>query len=165
MVCLMLPWFQTYQLIFRWISLSLPKMGQPQVGHCLWWQLIHRHARPSPSQPLLYLFSPLSFSSALADFDITGNFNSEQRTRTAIAINSTRQSISITISEDTIFEGTENFTLELLVHGRRQLGITVAMPEVTTVTIVDNECRCTPPQHRPSLCAMYAIVSTLFHFV
>ena len=138
-------------------------MGQPQVGHCLWWQRIHRYASAPPLHPLSYLLSPLPFSSALTDFDISGNFNPEQSIQAAISINSTRQSISITITDDVIFEGNENFTLELMVHGSGPLGITVAMPEVTTVTIVDNECRCT--QHHPSQCAMHVIVSTLFHFV
>lgn len=129
----------------------MPKMGQPQVGHCLWWQRIHRHASASPLHPLLYFLSPLPFSSALTDFDISGNFISNQRTQGAIAINSTRQSISITITDDVIFEGNENFTLELMVPEKGPLGITVAMPEVTTVTIVDNECRCAQ-HHRVSVC-------------
>lgn len=101
----------------------------------------------TPHPPILPVaFS--SFPSALTDFDITG-----QSTPVPILIGSTRQSISIAIIEDAIFEGEENFTLQLTVPGAGPLGITVAMPRVAMVTIVDNECRCTTT---PLQCAVWA---------
>ena len=56
----------------------------------------------------------------------------------SVAANKTSFSFNVSINDDDIFEGNENFTLSISL--RASSPIMVIEPAQTTVTIVDNDC-------------------------